>query len=110
MQYVDMAYSREHEEQVPWAFDTLGDARASETCLPSQFYPASQFKLAKRDAIRFPQCVAVSNNYFNTKWSGSRRIKNTVMVLDWVPNSLTHRVESFEPLTEDQRNAVETAL
>jgi hypothetical protein len=27
----------------------------------------------------------VSNNYFDKRWSGARRIKNVVMVLEWTP-------------------------
>jgi hypothetical protein len=28
----------------------------------------------------------VSNNYFDKRWSGARRIKNVAMVLEWTPS------------------------
>lgn len=75
--YVDLAYSRDSEEQTPWPFDSLtapvsvtsplsGIATVS-TGHPEQFYPASCFKLIKREPLAFPAHLLVSSNYFDLR-------------------------------------------
>jgi hypothetical protein len=123
--YVDLAYSREQEEQTPWAFASLtspvstttslhggGEAQSLPIGHPEQFYAASCFKLIKREPLAFPPHLLVSSNYFDLRWSGARRIKNVVMSLDYVPElaHLLPRVESLEPLSEAQEEALFTAL
>jgi len=120
--YVDLAYSREHEEQTPWLFASLTSPVSVTTPLnggapfpvghPGQFYPASAFKLIKREPLNFPPQLLVSSNYFDLRWSGARRIKNVIMSLDYVPElaSLMPRVESLEPLSASQEEALFTAL
>ena len=109
--YVDMAYQRDGEEPRRWAFCTLGQlpktdaadaadaatvstaaARASRApcwALPlfgdGTFYPASEFRVHSRAPLPFPPSLAVSRNHFNLEWMGERRLKNAVMVLEWVP-------------------------
>ena len=106
--YVDMAYQRDGEEPKRWAFCSLAektDATAAglrarsplpgerATChgrcprrLPEgSFYPASEFRLHSRRPLPFPPYLAVSRNHFNLEWVGERRLKNAVMVLEWVP-------------------------
>eukprot|EP00475_Leptophrys_vorax_P011553 TRINITY_DN18110_c0_g1_i1.p1 TRINITY_DN18110_c0_g1~~TRINITY_DN18110_c0_g1_i1.p1 ORF type:complete len:972 (-),score=250.87 TRINITY_DN18110_c0_g1_i1:49-2586(-) len=97
--YVDLAYSREHEEPTPWPFVTL----AQQGDLP-QFYLAKEFHLYKREPITFPGYLHISNNYFDKRWSGPRRIKNVVMVLEWVPSraALAPGDPRNTPLTEKQ--------
>lgn len=120
--YVDLAYSREQEEQTPWEFSSLvapvsvtmslhGGAQQP-TGHPDQFYAASEFKLIKREPLNFPPQLLVSSNYFDLRWSGARRIKNVIMSLDYVPDlaKLMPRVESLEPLSSLQENALVTAL
>jgi len=80
--FIDHAYSREDEEPVPWSFSSLANAKSC-----SQFYPASKFALYKRKPLEFNSYLSLSSNYFNLNWSGERRIKNTVMILDWCPQS-----------------------
>ena len=104
--YVDLAYARDHEEPTPWPFASLADPlvrsegenesecesgtissdSVSALRLPTQFYRASDFCLWKRSPIQMPGYLALSNNYFDKRWSGARRLKNVVMVLDWVPD------------------------
>lgn len=79
--FIDHAYSREEEAPVPWPFASL----AANRCTP--FYPASTFALYKRQPLPYPPYILLSNNYFNLRWSGERRLRNTVMVLDWCPQS-----------------------
>lgn len=107
--YVDLAYSREHEEPTPWSFASL---RTSLNQPLPQFYSASEFKLYKRNPLKFPDFCMVSNNYFDCRWSGARRIKNVVMVLDWIPelSELIPSFRSIEPLTEAQSEALDVAL
>ena len=119
--YVDLAYSREHEEQTPWKFATLSAPVSVTSSLegvkfsighPDQFYAASFFKLIKRDPLSFPPHLLMSSNYFDLRWSGARRIKNVVMSLDYVPelSQLLPRVVSLEPLSSSQEEALFTAL
>jgi Ca2+-binding EF-hand superfamily protein len=107
--YVDLAYSREHEEPTPWLFNTLKTSLS--TRLP-QFYPASEFKLYKRKPLYFPEYCMVSNNYFDCRWSGARRIKNVVIVLDWAPDLAVlepvHR--ALDLLSDSQRQGLDAAF
>ena len=107
--YVDLAYSREHEEPVSWPLSTLSTPLDQQA---EPFYPLSQFKLYKRSPISFPEYVYCSNNYFNPMWSGARRIKNVVMVMDWLPDpsKACPRATSFEPLGEAAAEALTKAI
>eukprot|EP01087_Luapelamoeba_hula_P004848 TRINITY_DN1482_c0_g1_i1.p1 TRINITY_DN1482_c0_g1~~TRINITY_DN1482_c0_g1_i1.p1 ORF type:complete len:4317 (-),score=602.49 TRINITY_DN1482_c0_g1_i1:51-13001(-) len=90
--YVDLAYSRDHEAPIPWPFSTLRNRGA----VP-QFYPANQFHLYKRPPLAFEDYLLVSNNYFNKEWSGARRIKNVVMVLEWIPSTSSLKLKPARP-------------
>jgi len=59
------------------------------------FFPLSDFKLRYGEPLKFPTFLAASRNYFNPNWSGLRRVKNVVMVLEYVPDS--HSVTSKSP-------------
>ncbi len=50
------------------------------------FYDMSQFKLRHQSSVQFPDYVMASTNYFNRAWTGMRRLKNVVMILEWVPS------------------------
>ena len=104
--FSDAAYSRENEAPVPWDFAGLADASQCD-----QFYAADQFKLFKRKPLNLPSYVKFSQNYFNPKWSGERRLKNVVMLMEWVP-ALTQRslIPKVETLTPAQDEAVERAI
>lgn len=114
--YVDLAYARDHEEPTPWPFasladplvhsegesesegenesGTIGSDSTSALRLPAQFYRASDFCLWKRSPLQMPGYLALSHNYFDKRWSGARRLKNVVMVLDWVPDMTALRTYS----------------
>jgi hypothetical protein len=104
--FSDAAYSRENEAPVPWDFTNLADASQCD-----QFYAADKLKLFKRKPLALPSYVQFSQNYFNPKWSGERRLKNVVMLMEWVP-SLAQRVSVVkdETLTAAQEEAVERAI
>ncbi len=67
----------------------------------------------RRPPLKFEDYILVSNNYFDKRWSGARRIKNVVMVLEWIP-SLS--VLSLKPprdvnaLDEKQESALHKAF
>jgi hypothetical protein len=66
---------------------TTASAPATPTAFPPQFYAASDFHLHRRRSFPLPDDVLVSENYFNPRWSGERRIKNIVAVLEWTPDT-----------------------
>jgi hypothetical protein len=104
--FSDAAYSREDEAPVPWDFATLADPIACE-----QFYAGEKLKLFKRKALALPGYVQFSSNYFNPKWSGERRLKNVVMVMEWVPSMAARSpIVRDEALTEAQDEALNRAL
>ena len=105
--YVDLAYSRENEEPTPWPFSSLLSVPTAE-----QFYTANEFHLYKRNPIEFPQYIKVSNNYFDKRWSGPRRIKNVVIVLEWIPSppAIQPLPSRHNNLSEKQQIAFETAF
>ena len=53
---------------------------------PRQFYAGADFHLHRRRAFPLPDDILLSENYFNPRWSGPRRIKNIVAVLEWTPD------------------------
>ena len=84
--YQDIAYQRDGEEPLRWAFGILGAFKGAKG-LPAPlangtFYPASQFRLPSRSPLSFPESLCVSRNHFNLDWTGDRRLKNAVMVLE----------------------------
>lgn len=107
--YVDLAYSREHEEPVPWPLHMLTTPLTKQA---EPFYPLSEFKLYKRSPLPFADYIYCSNNYFNPMWSGARRIKNVVMVLDWLPDpsAVSMHATSYEPLNEVESLALDKAI
>ena len=69
------------------------------------FYQLDAFKLYKRNPLAFPRHLAISSNYFNSKWTGERRLKNVVAVLEYVPDqSRIQRINSAEELSEIQHD------
>ena len=123
--YVDMAYQRDGEEPRRWAFCTLAEAANGErlnasTAAPEglapfgagSFYQARDFRLYGRAPLPFPPCLAVSRNHFNLEWVGERRLKNAVMVLEWVPSvSALRRVPpAATKLSEAQSAKLSDAL
>ena len=84
--YVDVAYTRDGEAPTPWRFEELKQPNG-----PQDFFPASQFKLHRRKPLRLAtrtggeQDLHVSSNYFNPHLSGERRLRNVIMMMEWVP-------------------------
>ena len=133
--FVDREFSRQEEVQRPWAFSALarpvpqpsGDGEGAGSGgggrgkggegkggIPSDypFYHMRDFKLRHHEALEFPAPLLVSSNYFNPHWTGLRRVKNVVMVLEFAPSTdgealrLREVGEQSMTLTDAQRYAL----
>ena len=111
--YVDLAYSRDNEAPVPWPFAALGGnvVEGDELHLDF-FYALRHFHLYKRQPLSFPSFLYLSNNFFNPQWSGARRIKNSIVVLELVPSPshLRPAVPATPILTARQQIALKKAI
>lgn len=114
--FVDLQYSRDMEEPTSWKFD---DVIRKAPCAAagdvddeaSPFYHLDTFKLVKRNPLNFPRHLSLSSNYFNPRWTGERRLKNVVCVLEYVPDATTvERVSSLESLSEIEHDDFVTEL
>jgi len=92
--FVDREYSRNEERPTPWPLKALlkpppfpqgGAATAADTDHP--FYALKRFALRHQESLEMPAHLFCSRNYFNPSWSGLRRIKNVVMVMEWSPSA-----------------------
>ncbi|CAM9541095.1 unnamed protein product [Sphacelaria rigidula] len=88
-EYVRMKYSRDDEAIRPWAIKDLGRPIVSNL----GFYPATEFgvltKLIQQPKhLVFPEAMHVSRNHYKQSWSLKtfRRIKNIIVLMDWVPD------------------------
>lgn len=127
--YVDLAFLRDGEEPTRWAFCTLaqrgggaassdgGGGNGSSDTMPTPlhngtFYTASQFRLHSRISLPFPPYLLCSRNYFDLGLRGERRLKNAMMVLEWVPSAsqLTPLPTGATPLCEAQQTRLQSAL
>ena len=103
--FVDREYSRQEETQRPWPFSILTqpipayDPANDDAEHP--FYPLRDFKLRHQEPLEFSDGMYVSTNYFNPKWSGLRRVKNVVMVMEFSPSTTADNFH-LRPLLEDR--------
>ena len=110
--YVDLAYSRDNEAPIPWPFASLtGSAANGELQLPF-LYSLRSFHLYKRSPLSFPPYLHLTNNFFNPQWSGARRIKNSVVIVELVPSPSALRPQQppTPPLTALQQVALKKAV
>jgi hypothetical protein len=115
--FVEREYSRQEESQRPWPFYLL--ARPMETALKNRedfpFYPLKDFKLRHHEPLPFPDMMHLSTNYFNPAWTGLRRLKNVVMVMEYAPSVAADKLrlltaeECLRELTAEQEQAVKKA-
>lgn len=112
--FVDREYSRQEEVQRPWPFSML----AKDIYTPGiehPFYKLCDFKLRHQDSLAFDETLFLSSNYFNPNWTGLRRVKNVVMLLEYAPSTdiselrLRTSEEARVVLTADQEIALRKA-
>mmetsp|Transcript_50841 Transcript_50841/g.94724 ORF Transcript_50841/g.94724 Transcript_50841/m.94724 type:complete len:1715 (-) Transcript_50841:1206-6350(-) len=91
-------WNREEESVKPWPISGLGTQLAGGPC---PFYPLSDFQLSSSllaqifssdkpvPPLPFPPFLLLSSNHYSLGWGarGARRLKNVVVVLDWVPDT-----------------------
>ena len=82
--FSDIAFARSHEKAPAWPLQAL----ASEAAAAEHFYPASRFGLPGTLGVRlpFPACMHLSDGFFRRDWEGPRRIKNAILLLEWLPS------------------------
>ena len=101
--FVDREYSRTKEAPSHWPVSVLGDPKtnarstAQESDALHPFYDLSTFHLRHQNSMEFPEYVMASTNYFNRSWTGLRRLKNVVMLLEWVPSVANVRQKLLNP-------------
>ena len=91
--FVDREYSRQEEYQKPWAFNVLAEDPAAQAHRTEggervhPFYPLRDFKLRHHEPLPFPDQLYLSSNYFNPDWTGLRRVKNVIVLLEYAPST-----------------------
>ena len=110
--FVEREYSRQEEKQRPWPFKMLAQKMHHLSNVDHPFYRLSNFSLKHHDPLNFPDALYASSNFYNLKWTGLRRVKNVVMVLEFATSTdatelrLRRPDESTTTLTEFQRSAL----
>ena len=86
-----MKYSRDDETQRGWRVGDLKEEPNSGNSLG--FHPLNEFSLFmgighQTPTLSFPDYLHLSKNYFRLGWSlnSHRRLKNLIIVMDWVPD------------------------
>ena len=102
--FVDREYSRQDETPQPWPVSKLATAPGSDD---HPFYRLADFRLRHGEPLQTPDYLYLSTNYFNPKWTGLRRLKNVVMLLEWAPDASTDALRLYTP---DERLATAAAL
>ena len=82
-------YATDSQEQLPWPVEQLGSVKARSQ---RPFYPLSDFRvfasLSASSQLAFPPYLYLSANYYNPAWwREPRRLKNIIMMMEWVPNA-----------------------
>jgi hypothetical protein len=112
--FVDREYSRQEEVQRPWPFSILAKNFGTPG-LEHPFYKLKDFKLRHQEPLEFDETLFLSSNYFNPNWTGLRRVKNVVMVLEYAPSTATSELrlrtsdEARVLLSRDQEVALAKA-
>ena len=76
--------------------------KAAEGDDPHPFYGLRNFHLLYQVPLSFPPALHLSRNYFNPAWSGLRRLKNVVCLLEWCPDADASAVRL---VTDDEHKA-----
>lgn len=77
------------ERPKPWPVSMLGmDAPKDLYSNPEghPFFPLKNFSLLTHRPLPFPSPLLLSRNYYNPAWTGLRRLKNVIILLEWTPD------------------------
>jgi len=104
--FVDREYTRSDEAARAWHVSALLEgpqALAGGAAVEGghPFFPLADFKMRYGEPLKFPSFVAASRNYFNPNWSGLRRLKNVVVVLEYAPDAHALQPKSPEETLQD---------
>ena len=103
--FVEREYSRNEEAPRPWPLRWLLERPGDEE---HPFYPLSKFALRHHEGLEFPSQLLLSRNYFRREWTGLRRLKNVVMVMEWAPDGGRLR-HPRDDMTDQQKLALNRA-
>jgi hypothetical protein len=56
-------------------------------CEGHPFFPLNCFSLLMHPSLHFPAPLLLSRNYYNPAWTGLRRLKNIIVLLEWTPDT-----------------------
>lgn len=108
--FSDIAFSRSEERAPPWKLEVL----ASEAKAADSFYPASKFGVPGQlgKTLQLPPFVQMSDGFFRRQWEGPRRIKNAIMLMEWIPSQagFAAAVDSPIPLSGGGATAAEAQV
>lgn len=119
--FAKLEFSRDIPPSHSWSVEVLGQPPSpeGEGC---PFYPLSEFRLRTPTGqtqpfspLAFPSYMLLSRNHFQPAWwkSSHRRLKNVIMVLDWVPalDAIAPRSPhaTDRPISEEQEARLKAA-
>jgi hypothetical protein len=86
----DECVSRNLERPKPWPVSMLGKEPPTSLLDDSDghpFFPLKCFSLLTHPSLSFPSPLLLSRNYYNPAWTGLRRLKNVIVLLEWTPDT-----------------------
>ena len=61
--------------------------RACNDCrLQAFFFSARTFRIHLGNTLEMPEDVLLSENWYKQHWTGPRRLKNAIVLLEWIPS------------------------
>ncbi|CAE7388739.1 unnamed protein product, partial [Symbiodinium necroappetens] len=102
--FADLGFQRDGERPLSWSYELLTQGREAAVGLDRErpFYEAKNFQLYKKQPLNFPEDLLLSRNYFNRYWLGHRRLKNAVMMLEWIPRVGELKEQAREAWTSEE--------
>jgi hypothetical protein len=104
-------YSKEDQATRPWLLSRLQQAPAEAS---HGFYKARQLTTPPliHDTLEFPESLLVSANHTRRDWREAHRLKNVVMLMEYVPEArdLSSFISEEHELTASQQQAMAAAF
>jgi hypothetical protein len=82
--------SRNLERPKPWPVCMLDKDPPTSLMDNSEghpFFPLKCFSLLMHPTLKFPSPLLLSRNYYNPTWTGLRRLKNIIVLVEWTPGT-----------------------